>query len=163
MNHKVNNDIKRVYLARQQCDYDFQFTLHSSLAGDTNKIHVIDTALHLWSRLTGLTLQLECDANGNPVFENSVDMVGKNIISLNPNLQGSRLMSTHRSFDTVTINNVSYCYRTTGSNIQIRTQPQNDYTWSYSLTDLMLGQRSFYQIFLHEIGHILLMSHVKSQ
>ena len=162
MNHKVNNEIKRVYLVRQQCDYDFQFTLHSSLAGDTTKIHVIDTALRLWSKLTGLKLQLECDSNGNLVFENSVDLVGKNIISLNPNLQGGRLMSTHRSFDMVSIDSVLYCYRTTGSYIQIKPQLQNGYTWNYSLTDVSPGQRNFYQTILHEIGHVLLMSHVKS-
>ena len=162
MNHKVNNEIKRVYLVRQQCDYDFQFTLHSSLAGDTNKIHVIDTALRLWSRLTGLTLQLERDINGNLVFEDSVDMVGKNIISLTTNMQSGGLMSTHRRFNTVSIDSVLYCYRTTGSYILIRNEPQGDYIWSYSLTDVSPGQRNFYQTILHEIGHVLLMSHVKS-
>lgn len=159
MNHKVNNEIKRVYLARQQCDYDFQFTLHRSLEGDTSKIFVIDTALRLWSRLTGLTLQLERDANGNLIFEDSMDVAGKNIISLSSNMQEGGLMTTNRSFDTVIIDSVSYCYRKTASHICIKPQAVN-WTWCYSLTDIFAGQRSFYQNILHEIGHILLMSHV---
>jgi len=125
MNHKVNNEIKRVYLARQQCDYDFQFTLHRSLEGDTSKIFVIDTALRLWSRLTGLTLQLERDANGNLIFEDSMDVAGKNIISLSSNMQEGGLMTTNRSFDTVIIDSVSYCYRKTASHICIKPQAVN--------------------------------------
>ncbi|MDR1758547.1 MAG: hypothetical protein LBR51_06290 [Bacteroidales bacterium] len=39
------NIIRRVYMSRKNCNYDFQFTLHSHYQNDNTKISVIDTAL----------------------------------------------------------------------------------------------------------------------
>ena len=162
LNTKVNNTIKRIFLARQHCEYDFQFTLHQSLENDSLKISVIDSALHLWSRLTGLTLQLERNGNGELVFEDSTNIEGKNLImlisSLSPNV-----MSTTRNVDHLIYNNNgrpdTILYRATGSNIRIQTNPLGG-SWNYDFSGFVGNQYSFYQAFLHEIGHILLMGHV---
>ncbi len=162
LNTKVNNTIKRIFLARQHCEYDFQFTLHQSLENDSLKISVIDSALHLWSRLTGLTLQLERNGNGELVFEDSTNIESKNLIMLisspSPNV-----MSTTRNVDHLIYNNNgrpdTILYRATGSNIRIQTNPLGG-SWNYDFSGFVGNQYSFYQAFLHEIGHILLMGHV---
>lgn len=162
LNTKMNNIIKRVYLARQHCNYDFQFTLHRSLENDSIKISVIDTAFKLWSRLTGLTIQLERDLTGALVFEDSTNVEGKNLILLDPFLT-SGAMTTRRNvyYEIVTNGGVhdTILYRTTGSNIRIHPNPSG-FDWNYNLSGFVGNQISFYQAFLHEIGHILLMGHV---
>lgn len=162
LNTKMNNIIKRVYLARQHCNYDFQFTLHRSLENDSIKISVIDTAFKLWSRLTGLTIQLESDSTGALVFEDSTNVEGKNLILLDPFLT-SGAMSTRGNvyYEIVTNGGVhdTILYRTTGSNIRIHPNPSG-FDWNYNLSGFVGNQISFYQAFLHEIGHILLMGHV---
>ena len=153
-----DNVIRRVYLARQNCDYDFQFTLHREFEQDSIKISVIDTALKLWSRLTGLTLQLERNAMGDLVFEDSINIQGKNIIYFSTPTNGG-LMSTDSKYNVFQINNIPIYYRNTKSNIRIRRQPAN-VSWSYDLSGYVQNKYSFYQAFLHEIGHILLLGHV---
>lgn len=150
--------IRRTFLVRQHCDYDYQFTLHREFENDTTKIRVIDTALRFWSEQTGLTLQLECDNNGYFVFEDSINVSGKNIIYFDPNTNQG-LMTTSNIYTGVRINDTLYYYRTTGSNIRIVKNPINR-PWNYSLSDSVNNQYSFYQAFLHEIGHILLLGHV---
>ena len=153
-----DNVIRRVYLARKNCDYDYQFTLHREFEQDSIKISVIDTALKLWSRLTGLTLQLERNAMGDLVFEDSINIQGKNIIYFSTLTNGG-LMSTDSKYDVFQINNIPIYYRNTKSNIRIRRQPVN-VSWSYDLSGYVQNKYSFYQAFLHEIGHILLLGHV---
>jgi len=156
---KGDSIIRRVYLVRQNCDYDFQFTLHRSLEGDSTKIFVIDTALRLWSNLTGLTLQLERDVSGNIVFEDTTNILGKNIILIDTSLpQGA--MGTDRAIERINITEQNIIlYRNTKSNIRIKSQPTSG-TWSYDLSGYVQNKYSFYQAFLHEIGHILLLGHV---
>lgn len=150
--------IRRTYLVRQHCDYDYQFTLHRDFENDSIKISVMDTALRLWSKLTGLTLQLERDAYGNLVFEDSDSVTGKNIIYFASNTNQG-LMTTFNKYSGVRINDTLFYHRTTGSNIRIVKYPINR-PWNYSLSDSVNNQYSFYQAFLHEIGHILLLGHV---
>ena len=156
---KGDSFIRRVYLVRQNCDYDFQFTLHRSLEGDSTKIFVIDTALRLWSNLTGLTLQLERDASGNIVFEDTTNILGKNIIYIDT-LPFQGAMSTDKIVERINIaEQNTILYRNTKSNIRIKSQPTSG-SWSYDLSGYVQNQISFYQAFLHEIGHILLLGHV---
>lgn len=159
LNTKMNNTIKRIYLARQQCDFDYQFTLHRSLENDSSKIYIIDTALRLWSNLTGLNLQLERDANGHLVFENSNNVEGKNLILMD-SLWSDVLMKTTRACYYTICNNGTdtILYRTSGSNIRISRQYEN--SLNYNLSGYIYNQYSFYQAFLHEIGHILLLGHI---
>lgn len=161
-NAKINNNIKRIYLARTHCDYDFQYTLHRSLEHDSIKISVIDTALLFWSSITGLSLQLEHDSNGNLVFEDSVTVPGKNIICLDSTLLKAA-MSTRKSLGFILYNSNNIIdtlpFRKTESNIRIKPQPNNG-TWCYDLSGTLNNQFSFYQAFLHELGHVLLLGHV---
>jgi len=159
LNTKMNNTIKRIYLARQQCNFDYQFTLHRSLENDSSKIFVIDTALRLWSNLTGLKLQLERDANGHLVFENSNNVEGKNLI-LKDSLSSGVLMNTTRACDYAICNNGTdtILYRSSGSNIRISRQYED--SLNYNLSGYIYNQFSFYQAFVHEIGHFLLLGHI---
>lgn len=162
-NNKLNNVIKRIYLARQQCNHDFLFTLHRSLYYDSNKISLIETALQQWSQWTGIALHLERDIAGNLIFEDTSIVNGKNVILLDSSLT-TGLMSTRRSFGYAifTNNNNAFdtvIFRNTQSNIRIKPQPSSG-SWNYDLTGSVGDQFSFYQAFLHEIGHILLLGHV---
>jgi len=161
-NAKINNNIKRIYLARQHCDYDFQYTLHRSLEHDSIKISVIDTALRFGSSITGLSLQLEHDSNGNLVFEDSITVPSKNIICLDSTLLNAA-MSTRKPFGVISYNSNNIIdtlpFRKTESNIRIKPQPNNG-TWCYNLSGTLNNQFSFYQAFLHELGHVLLLGHV---
>ena len=161
-NHKSECLIRRVYLARQHCDYDYQFTLHQSLENDTDKITVIDSALRLWSRLTGLTLQLERDTNGDLVFENLENVNGKNIISLVPSLDKGVMNTTKSLLGYINSAHDTILFRNTGSNIRILQEPTNC-PWAYYWFGSVADNLSFYQAFLHEIGHILLLEHVNNE
>jgi len=156
----TNGSIQRVYLARKECDYDFQFTLHRVYENDSIKIAIIDTALHHWSALTGLILILERNSSGNLVFVDTTNIIGKNIIQPMGNSIDA-LMATARSFDKIILNNDTILYRTTGSHILIKDPPSPTSTWKYNISGIINpGERSFYQTFMHELGHILLLGHV---
>ena len=156
--------IRREHFVKRNCDYDFMFTLHSSYQNDVNKIRVIDTALARWSKLTGLTLILERNTNGQLVFESSIDSTKNRIIpmSLNPNPPSNNAaMTTKNSMAFVKIANDTVLYRSyNGSHIHIR-ETISPYQWNYNLGGVLSGSyRSFYQAFMHEIGHILMLNHV---
>lgn len=152
-----DNIIRRVFLARQHCDYDFQFTLHRNFENDSIKISVMDTALRLWSKLTGLTLRLERDSYGNLVFVDTTNVTGKNIIFFAPNTDHGMMTTNGRYLRLQAEGNIYY--GTIGANIQIVPNPA-PFIWNYSLSGNVVGQLSFYQAFLHEIGHVLLLGHV---
>jgi hypothetical protein len=103
---------------------------------------------------------LERDGAGNLVFENTNTVPGKNIIHAY-NDTTSSMMITTGSYTGTIVNGDTVIYRTTGSNIRIKDSPSSSVTWNYSLSGVVPdGQVSFYQVFMHEIGHILLMDHV---
>ena len=149
--------IRRTYLVRQHCDYDFQFTLHRDFEDDSMKISVMDTALRLWSKLTGLTLQLERDVYGNLVFEDSINVNGKNLIYFAPSTNHGMMTTAGRNARLQAEGNIYY--GTIGANIRIVATPA-PFTWNYNLSGIVSDQISFYQAFLHEIGHVLLLGHV---
>jgi hypothetical protein len=155
----INNGlIRRAYLVRQHCDYDVRFTLHRHYQFDNQKIAVIDTALHHWSVLTGLTMVLERDDSGNLVFVDTTEVTGKNIIY--PfNDASSQLMVTECNGTACMAGSDTVFYRTTKSNIRIKDYPSASSSWSYALSGTSV-QYSFYNAFMHELGHILLLDHV---
>ena len=156
---ETNGSIRRVYLAKKHCDYDFQFTLHSAYEHDSLKIATIDTALRHWSALSGLTLQLERDLQGNLVFDS---LLNDNKNFIHPDT--TRLMGARRKFSGVIINNDTIFYRTTGSHISINNHLSLNRTWNYALSgNTGVNELSFYQAFMHELGHILLLGHINQQ
>ena len=156
-------DIRRVYLTRRNCDYDIMFTLHSTYNSfiHYDKINVIEAALNKWSDLTGLTLILERDVNNNYVFSSLSN--NKNIIlPINHynNPPPDALMLTELSFSSVIISSETVLFNSiNGSHIYINDNISPN-TWCYYLSGTIpTNQRSFYQAFMHELGHILLLNH----
>ncbi|MDR2011356.1 MAG: T9SS type A sorting domain-containing protein [Bacteroidales bacterium] len=160
-NHRYNANatIKRVYLARKNCEYDFVFTMHENYRDDAVRIETIETALDKWSELTGLSLVLERDASDNLVFVNSMNIANKNIIG--PRTSGTGVMGAVRRFSMDIIDGDTVYFRDLRSHILIKDPPASDVTWNYSLSGTVpAGEASFYHAFLHELGHILLLEHV---
>jgi len=155
MNDRVTagGTFRRIHLARKDCYYDFMFTLHSDYRHFSNMIAVIDTALRHWSEQIGLTLILERDMNNNLVFVD-VDDNNKNIIK--PFQRAG--MTTTRRVAARLYNNDTILYRTTGSHISIYS---DSVFWDYAISGkASSGKVSFYQAFMHEIGHVLSLNHV---
>jgi len=151
---KIGGNIRRAYLARTACNADVMFTLHSDFQNSihADKIDNIETALKHWSELTGLTLILEKDQNGNYQFENSNNM-NKNVIKFDnvPFMRANRYISI-RGYNTDSV-----FYLNIGSNILIN----QNISWDYKTSgQASIGKYSFYQSFMHELGHILLLNHV---
>ncbi len=146
--------ISRVYLAKQDCIDGFKFTLHKNMIGKTGAITCIKKALQTWSDLLDIDLHLEKNSNGQLVYANHFNSSHKNVIGLDFNYDGG--MKTESKFF---VGN-SYCnyYRKWGSDIHISNRQ-----WDYS-TDgsIAFNKLSFYNAFLHEIGHILLQGHVNN-
>ena len=171
----IDNLIRRVYLTRKNCEYDFQFILQNYFGthplSDT-MINIIDKAFRDWSALTGLTIALERDGAGNPVIENWSNYQGKYIIA--PRNSGA--MGTYNSVHRTTVGSERYLYCTAGypdfitSHISINLNPKAnvspyDFSWNYDTLSSVIvpyGYASFYQAFMHEIGHILLLDHVNN-
>jgi len=160
LNRKIagNERIKRVHLTRMYCNSDFQFTLHELYKKDSIKhvIPIIEKALNDWSALKGLTLTLERDSLGEIVYATTINNYRNIIRAVN-----SEYMSTvtNPGYEIIGIDTI--LYRTRGSHISIRHQLPSPYSWSY-LTSGTTGSNefSFYEFFMHELGHILLLGHV---
>jgi len=171
----VDNVVRRVYLTRQHCDYDFLFILDPYFKTNPLRVDIIEKALRDWSALTGLKMGLERDATGALVYVNQPiqnNIEGKYIISR----QTTGAMATRIEPEEVIISNKKYLYNVTGYNyqlysyIKINDKPQNNtgtnnpaFSWNYdtlSSVTIPNGYASFYQAFMHELGHILLLSHV---
>jgi hypothetical protein len=156
-NSYLNTKIHRVYLAKKYCEYDYMFTLHSEYDNPVHedKIRVIEIALRHWSALTGLTLILEKNTTGL-IFTNLINDVNKNIIQF----------TTH---DYAYVDNAiagwifpndTLLFRPTGSHIYIP-RITSGFSWTYDTIGYVnTGLLSFYQVFMHELGHILQLGHV---
>ena len=169
----IANKIQRTYLTKKNCDYDFQFILHNYFKthplSDTIT-NIIDKTFRDWSALTGLKMGLEKDSMGNPVTAEWYNIEGKYIIA--PRDSGA--MATYKSIARVSVDTGNYLYcnashnSSEASTISINLHPQlNEYPffWNYdtlSTTIVPYGQANFYQAFMHEVGHILLLDHVNN-
>ena len=163
----------RVYLTRKICEKDFSFLLdyhftHNPLSDTV--INIIDKAFRDWSALTGLIFKLERDSAGNPAYVEWNNFQGKYVIA--PRDSGA--MTTFNNIQKVTIDSDNYLYCAAGgagfvaSTISININPQENsepFQWNYdTLTTITVppGEASFYQAFMHEIGHLLLLDHVNN-
>jgi len=166
-----NVEIQRVYLTRKVCEYDFLFILDPYFKTNPLRIDIIEKALRDWSALTGLKLALERDSTGSLVYVNipfQDNIEGKYIITKKP----SGAMGTINKINNVTINGFKYLYCDAGlnyamnSHIAINDKPNlnpQPFTWNYDTLSSVIvppGFVSFYQAFMHELGHILLLHHV---
>jgi len=157
-NHKNDDNpaipIERVYLARIHCDYDFWFVLHNNIKNDKDKVQIIaaiESALTKWRDSTKLNVQLVKDGSDYQYvgsFSTTTNVIG---FDATPGFMGT----TGRFLPDLGINKL---YRSTGSHIRINP----NYSWHYSTTlPAPAGKVCFYNTILHELGHILLLGHIK--
>ncbi len=153
----------KVYLAKNNCIDGMVFTLHSSLQNNTAAINVIESVLFKWSNLLGIDLILEKDENNEYIIETNNSLVGKNVISINH--ERSCGMATVPSYTVGSVNPYKY-YRSSKSDIQIapvNVINGNYYAWDYSTSgNIPSNKVSFYNAFLHEIGHIVSLGHINT-
>ena len=156
--------VRRVYLAKTDCNYDFMFTLHKDYKNDNDKIRAIDTALKRWSRLTGLTLVLKKGVDGKPIFDSVIDNTKNLILPIGyyTNSLTNAVMLTNVNCSWFILNIAdTVVYIKAGSHIYIRDYPSSTTSWNYEFSGTLGStERSFYQAFMHELGHILLLDHV---
>ncbi|HPX75786.1 MAG TPA: T9SS type A sorting domain-containing protein [Bacteroidales bacterium] len=161
-----NYPFKRVYLAKLNCTNGLVFTLHNNLQNNLDAINAIQAALTKWSSLLSIDLVLERDENNNLVFTNNTNVTGKNVIHFDSNQNGG--MATVQQFGVgvpAQANGGIRYYRKSGSNIRISYTPNSagNLTWNYSTSGTVPNNSvSFYNAFLHELGHIVLLEHVNS-
>ncbi|MDR2834771.1 MAG: T9SS type A sorting domain-containing protein, partial [Bacteroidales bacterium] len=155
---------KRLNLARMSCDADYVFTLHTSIQNHPQKvaiINAIETALSNWSNLLNISLVLEKDLNNQPIYTSATTNVTKNIIRFDSNFPEG--METDLSFDNCAVNSQLTYYRKNGSNLKIAQNPASGLVWGYQTAgSTSSGEASFYQAFLHELGHIVSLYHVNN-
>jgi len=161
--------VERVYLTKRDCNFDFLFTLSPGFKTHPDlslMIQAMDAALLHWSELTGLVLKLDKKPDGTPRYadEDWPNMEKKYIIS---NAGLTEAMGAKNITSKITVNGISYLYCRSGSGIDINTQPElnpkRPFSWAYNISgSVPSGSASFYQAFLHEVGHILLLGHVNN-
>ncbi len=169
-NNKVNVDyaitnlesggVKRPYLAKLNCINGFQYTLHRSV-NDAAKINCFEQALADWSATLGVELSLERDALGHLVVVDTIKIPQKNIIYID-STRTSGMGEEEK-------------YKWGGTNFyedfaNIRISPDAAYNtitktviypWNYNVVGTIpTGEASFYQAFLHELGHKMGLAHV---
>jgi hypothetical protein len=161
-NREKNGNIKKVYLARKSCNADFLFALDAFFrqfpSFVTSMVPIIDAALNKLSTLTGLTLKLDKKANGTPYYsdEDYPNFGMKYFIE--PKFDG--VMSAIINTDEIIFGSNAYLYGLTSTRIGIHVSP-TQFTWNFQTTGTIgLWQVSFYEAFIHELGHLLMVSHV---
>jgi hypothetical protein len=150
--------IRRVYLARYECNPDFTFTLHNEFntTAHADKRRIIETALRHWSDLTGMLLVLEKDVSGNLVYTSQTNNPIKNIIQFKTEGEPE----TYNAVGCLTYPD-TLLYRSSGSNIYFPRTLPSGFSWNYDTAGVVdIGQWSFYQACMHELGHILQTGHV---
>ena len=162
------NPICRVYLARLSDCNDVVFTLHDTFQGSSmaNARNAVEAALQKWSDLLNISMVLERNSSDTdyeyaPNFANST----KNIIGFVATVSNNPALSM--AVVTGEINagvpgSSSVCakyYRGYGSHIYIKNSIPWDYRTSGTVSS---GTASFYETFMHEIGHFLNLQHVNN-
>jgi hypothetical protein len=157
---------QRLYLVNNNGINGMTFTLHSSLQNNTVAIQCIEKALCAWSGNLGIVLELEKDINDNYIFENTTLISGKNLIWINPNrpsamafnyIYDESLLSTEQP------NGKFFKFITGKTDIEIAPVWDVNIPWDYRTSGTVpAGYGSFYNAFLHELGHILGLHHVNN-
>ena len=159
-NRENNGNIQRVYLAKQTCAADFLFVLDDNLKGNTyltSMVTAMEAAMNKWSALTGMTLKFDKNSSGQPRFTSDLTIFESDRYEIgHSSTPVAMAVSTNKKQAIIGGNNFLYGDI---SPISINTNPA--FSWNYSVTGSVgTGYASFYQAFLHELGHILLLSHV---
>jgi len=164
--------ICRVYLARLSNCNDIVFTLHQTFQGSSRASarNAVEIALQKWSGLLGIKLVLERNSSNTdyeyaPNFNGNVkNVIGFSAVDANGNNFSGMSTITSRMLQGNAVSNLcaSYTpYRTNGSHIYIKDNPQ--FPWAYQTSGTVYQNTiSFYEGILHEIGHVLNIEHVNN-
>jgi hypothetical protein len=161
-----NDPVRRLNLVRTQCDADYTFTLHTSIKTYPDKASIesnIQAALTAWSNLLNIRLVLEKDNANNLVYTTSTTDATRNIIYFDTSLVPTTLMTTSTIYRNADVGSQPTSFRIKGD-IRIAYNPGGTgYSWNYQTSgNVPINQHSFYQVFLHELGHILGLGHVNN-
>jgi len=108
-----------------------------------------------------IRLKLEKDASNNVVYTSLTTGTTKNVIYLDANSPGSMTFSGKPGKVTGGTAATVYHYWNNGTCIRIRPNPSATTTWDYQLSGTAAANKhSFYQTFLHEVGHLVSLNHV---
>lgn len=157
---------QRLYLVNNNGVNGMTLTLHTSLQNNMAAIQCIEKALCAWSGNLGIVLELEKDVNGNYVFENTTLISGKNLIWINHNRTSGMAFNyiyDESLFSTEQPNGKFFKFVTGKTNIEIAPKWNNTTPWDYKTSGIVFAKRaSFYNAFLHELGHALGLHHVNN-
>lgn len=107
----------------------------------------------------GIELKLEKNASGGYVTVSSPNQTGRNVIWKNTSRTYG--MGTPRSASACPVSGKSYYYRKEKCDIEYGNYAVNTASWDYRTSGTVSsGYGSFYNAFLHELGHALGLDHV---
>ncbi|MEO9965025.1 MAG: T9SS type A sorting domain-containing protein [Reichenbachiella sp.] len=149
----------RLYFVTKGTTNGLVFTLHENLADNSGAIECIEKALCAWSGYLGMDMRLKRDSDGNLVTATAANQSGRNVIWQNPSRNNG--MGTVSKASNCAMDNKAYQYRKYKSDIEIGSRPAPGVSWNYRTSGKVpAGSGSFYNAFLHEVGHILGLDHV---
>ena len=165
--------IRRVYLARLSNCYDIEFTLHNSFSSNASAIAAIEAALSKWSSELGIKLALKKNSSNAFEYDNTLIPNLKNIKDKNVICFSSAGPNGEKDFLGIAAGRVieetagsSKFLRAYGSHIYIKDVPKDNsaYPWVYYTSGTVFANNySFYNVILHELGHILNLNHVNDK
>ncbi len=149
----------RQYLVKNGSTNGMVFTLHSNVASNSSAVKCIEKALCAWSGYLGIEMKLEKNASGGYVTVSSPNQTGRNVIWKNTSRKYG--MGTDRFASACPVSGKSYYYRKDKTDIEFGNYAVNTASWDYRTSGTVSsGYGSFYNAFLHELGHALGLDHV---
>ncbi len=158
----------RLGLAHFQCKIPLLFTLHQNVASIPDAVTNIEAALLAWRQRLGIDVKLEKLANGQPVTVTG-NVAGKNVIYFDPAwVRGMITAGSYGQVPSRLPGETTSVERPFMADADIRIAQTitdnsgNTYQWDYSPpgTNIPAGTSSFYDAFLHEVGHALGVNHI---
>lgn len=151
----------RLYLVKNGSTNGMVFTLHTNVASNSSAIKCIEKALCAWSGYLGIELKLEKNASGGYVTVSSPNQTGKNVIWKNTSRTYGMGTVMNRGIGACPVSGKTYNYRKEKCDIEFGNYAVGTSSWDYRTSGTVSsGYGSFYNAFLHELGHALGIDHV---
>lgn len=151
----------RLYLVKNGSTNGMVFTLHTNVASNSSAVKCIEKALCAWSGYLGIELKLEKNASGGYVTVSSPNQTGKNVIWKNTARTYGMGTVMNRGIGACSVGGKTYNYRKDKCDIEFGNYAVGNSPWDYRTSGTVpSGYGSFYNAFLHELGHVLGLDHV---
>lgn len=151
----------RLYLVKNGSTNGMVFTLHTNVASNSSAVKCIEKALCAWSGYLGIELKLEKNTSGGYVTVSSPNLTGKNVIWLNTARTYGMGTVMNRGIGACAVSGKTYNYRKEKCDIEYGNYAVGTSSWDYRTSGTVSsGYGSFYNAFLHELGHALGIDHV---